>query len=134
MTQDSITMDKPARRDWGLAFRRGLRGRCPQCGEGKIFRAYLKVSDSCASCGEELHHQRADDAPPYLVISIVAHVVVAGVLLVEARWEDAPFWFQAGLWSAVTIAMSLWLLPIVKGGLVGHQWALRMHGFGGHDG
>jgi hypothetical protein len=29
-------------------------------------------------------------------------------------------------WSSI---LSLWILPIMKGGLVAHQWALRMHGF-----
>src|SRR5690606_36421697 len=55
-----------APRDWLLAIKRGLRGRCPNCGEGRIFRSFLKVSDSCPVCGEALHHHRADDLPAYL--------------------------------------------------------------------
>jgi len=53
----------PDRRDLGLALRRGFFGRCPNCGDGQIFRAYLKVVDACAACGEDLSPQRADDAP-----------------------------------------------------------------------
>ena len=63
---------------------RGLRGRCPKCGEGRLFRAFLKVADNCPACGEEFHHHRADDFPAYLVIVIVGHIVVAMVLAVEA--------------------------------------------------
>ena len=69
----------PARDVWQAIFR-GLRGRCPNCGEGKIFRAFLKVADECPACHEPLHHHRADDFPAYVVIVIVGHVVVPLVL------------------------------------------------------
>ncbi|GLK80809.1 DUF983 domain-containing protein [Methylopila turkensis] len=114
------------------AIGRGLKLRCPACGEGRLFRAYLKVNDACPACGEALHHQRADDAPPYVVISIVAHVIVAALMAVELTWKP-EIWVHLVLWIPLTIAMSLALLPPVKGALVGLQWALRMHGFGGAD-
>ena len=37
------------------------------------------------------------------------------------------------MWLPLMLIVSLWLLPRVKGALVGLQWALRMHGFGGPD-
>ena len=46
-----------------------------------MFRAYLKVVDACPVCGEDLSHQRADDAPAYMTMLIVGHFVVAGVLV-----------------------------------------------------
>ncbi|GBD48184.1 DUF983 domain-containing protein [Methylopila sp. Yamaguchi] len=119
---------RPVARSMG----RGLMLRCPACGEGRLFRAYLKVVDACENCGEELHHQRADDAPPYVVITIVAHVVVAGLLAVEVAYKP-EVWVHLVLWMPLTIILSLALLPPVKGALVGLQWALRMHGFGGED-
>ena len=64
-------------RDPWRAMRRGFVGRCPNCDRGHIFRAYLKVRDRCEVCGEELSHHRADDAPPYVTILIVAHVIGA---------------------------------------------------------
>ncbi len=108
----------------------GLRMRCPACGESPLFGKYLKVMHTCASCGEELHHQRADDAPPYFTMSIVAHIVIAGVLILE-RLHAPPTWVHLTIWLPLTVLLSLWILPRVKGGLVGLQWALRMHGFGG---
>ncbi|RXF74652.1 DUF983 domain-containing protein [Hansschlegelia zhihuaiae] len=111
---------------------RGFFCRCPACGEGKLFRAYLKVSPVCAACGEELHHERADDAPPYVVITIVAHVVIGGLLAVEVAYQP-PVWLHLAVWLPLTVILSLGLLPPVKGALVGLQWALRMHGFGGDD-
>ncbi|MBV8474672.1 MAG: DUF983 domain-containing protein [Hyphomicrobiales bacterium] len=121
------------RRDLGLAMRRGFLGRCPHCGGGRLFRAYLKVADQCPHCGEELFHQRADDAPPYITMLIVGHFIVAGILAVDSLWPDAPMLWTGLCWAALTVAASLALLPRVKGALVGYQWALRMHGFGGPE-
>ena len=98
-----------------------------------MFRAYLKVSNACPVCGENLSHQRADDAPPYITMLIVGHVVVAGVLAAEDIWPNSPLWLDALIWLWITFVLSLLLLPRVKGALVGYQWALRMHGFGGHE-
>ena len=60
----------------GVALLNGLRGRCPACGTGRLFRRFMKVADACESCGEPLHHHRADDFPAYLVIVVVGHIVV----------------------------------------------------------
>jgi uncharacterized protein (DUF983 family) len=103
---------------------------CPACGEGALYRAYLKVIDRCSVCGEELHHHRADDAPPYFTILIVGHVVIAGVLWLEQALSPSH-WLQAAIWLPLSLLLTLLLLPRVKGALVGLQWALRMHGFGG---
>ncbi|HWA79848.1 MAG TPA: DUF983 domain-containing protein [Acetobacteraceae bacterium] len=123
---------KPGRatgeRPVGRSIARGLRLRCPACGEGPMFRRYLKVSDTCPSCGEELHHHRADDAPPYFTIVIVGHVVVSLVLAVEMAYHP-PLWVHAALWLPLTVILALLVLPPIKGGLVGLQWALLMHGF-----
>jgi hypothetical protein len=57
-------------------MKRGFRGRCPRCGEGKLFRAFLKVDNHCSVCGLDFTPHRADDLPAYLVIVIVGHLVV----------------------------------------------------------
>ena len=124
-------LDIVTARPIGLAMGRGFLCRCPHCGEGKLFRAYLKVVDNCSACGEDLTPQRADDAPAYLTIFIVGHFVVSGVLASEFVAPDSPFWVPALIWSAAAVVASLWLLQRVKGALVGLQWANRMHGFGG---
>ena len=107
---------------------RGAFLRCPACGMGRIFRRYLKVADNCGTCGEALHHHRADDAPPYFVIVIVGHVVVSLVLALEMAYRP-PLWLHAALWLPLTVILSLMLLPPVKGATVALQWALLMHGF-----
>lgn len=126
----STTIDPLAPRDTWQAMGRGLAGKCPACGEGHMYRAYLKVADTCDRCGEELHHQRADDAPAYFTISIVGHIVVAGALILERAMAPAT-WVHMAIWLPLTLILSLALLPAVKGSLVGLQWSKRMHGFGG---
>ena len=113
------------KRDAWRSIRLGAKGLCPACGEGKIFRAYLKVNDACPQCGEELHHHRADDAPPYLTIFVVGHIVGTLMLLTEEFWPDAPIWLHAMIWPTLVLMLSLWLLPIMKGGLINHTVLAR---------
>jgi uncharacterized protein (DUF983 family) len=107
---------------------RGARLLCPHCGKGRLFARYLKVADHCPSCNEALHHQRADDAPPYFTILIAGHILVPLVLASE-RMVTPPLWLHAAFWGPVAIALCLAMLPVVKGAVVGLQWALYMHGF-----
>lgn len=132
MPRDMIEPDgapRPPRNVW-QAMLRGFAERCPACGKGALFGRYLKVGDVCPACGEELHHQRADDAPAYFTIFIVGHFIVAGVLSLEKAFAP-PSWLHLAIWLPLTLIATLLLLPRVKGALVGLQWALRMHGFGG---
>jgi uncharacterized protein (DUF983 family) len=137
MSEEPITFSEPTPqepppRDIYKAMRRGLGGSCPACGKGRLYGKYLKVVDACAACGEELHHHRADDAPPYFTMLIAGHFIVAGVMLME-DYLHPEYWLHIAVWFPFTIGLCLWLLPRVKGALVGLQWALRMHGFGGPD-
>jgi uncharacterized protein (DUF983 family) len=118
--------DRPA----GQAIRRGFLGRCPACGEGRLFRAFVKPVDACSTCGEEMHHHQADDLPPYLVITIVGHIVLAGYMMTDLI---LPFttWMHLAIWVPIALFGGLGLMQPVKGGVIGLQWALKMHGFGG---
>jgi uncharacterized protein (DUF983 family) len=109
---------------------RGLKGRCPHCGEGRLFARFLKPVDRCAACGEDMHHQRADDLPPYLSIFIVGHIVVAGYMIGETATELTS-WQHLAIWVPITLALTFAMMQPLKGGVIGLQWALRMHGFGG---
>ena len=118
-----------ADRNVWLSFKRGWNQTCPKCAKGALYKSYLKVNDACPSCGEELHHQRADDAPPYFTMMITGHVIVGGILVLEKNFA-LDMWVQLAIWMPMTVLLSLWLLPRVKGALIGYQWANRMHGFG----
>jgi uncharacterized protein (DUF983 family) len=116
------------KRDVWTALKRGLRGRCPRCGEGKLFSAFLKVGTNCSVCGLDFTPHRADDLPAYLVIIIVGHIVVPTVLWIETDYAP-PIWLQLSIYLPFTLIASLVLLQPVKGAVVALQWALRMHGF-----
>jgi uncharacterized protein (DUF983 family) len=115
-----------------IAMKRGLRGRCPRCGEGKLFRAFLKVDDHCSVCGQDFTPHRADDLPAYLVIVIVGHIVVPMILWIETDYAP-PVPLQLAIYLPFTLIASLLLLQPVKGAVVGLQWAFRMHGFDEND-
>jgi uncharacterized protein (DUF983 family) len=121
-------------RNVALAMRRGLIGRCPNCGRGAMFRAFLKVNPHCPACGEDLSFERADDAPSWLTLLVVCVLVGAGVLVSEDSWPDMPLLLEAVLWLAAAVIASLLILPRIKGAVVGYQWATRMHGFSGRKG
>ena len=106
----------------------GFRKRCPNCGRGRILVRYLKVTPNCPVCGEDLSHHRADDAPPYLTIVVAGHIIVPLILFVETRWPLAVF-VHLAIWLPLTVLLCLTLLPMMKGAIVGLQWALRMDGF-----
>jgi uncharacterized protein (DUF983 family) len=108
---------------------RGFLMRCPACGEGHLMTSYLRVAPCCDKCSEDLSHQQADDAPPYFTIVIVGHVVIPLLWFVD-RYYDPPMLPQIVIWPIIITALSLWLLPRVKGAIVGLQWATKMHGFG----
>jgi uncharacterized protein (DUF983 family) len=110
------------------AFGRGLLGRCPNCGKGHIFRAFLKVADNCEVCGEELCHHRADDFPAYIVIVIVGHIVIPAVLWMETHYAPS-YWVHLAMWLPLTIGLSMALMQPVKGAVVALQWFSGMHGF-----
>jgi uncharacterized protein (DUF983 family) len=116
------------KRDVWASIKRGLRGRCPRCGQGKLFRAFLKVDNNCSVCGLDFTPHRADDLPAYLVIVIVGHLVVPTALIIETDYSP-PVWLQLSIYLPLTLILSLALLQPVKGAVVGMQWALKMHGF-----
>ena len=119
-------------RAWAVAMARGALHRCPACGRGALYRAYLKPADLCPACGEELFHQKADDAPPYVTIFLVGHLILAAVVAIDVAYAW-PLWLHALVWLPLTVTLCLAVLPVAKGALIGLQWGLRMHGFGGSE-
>ncbi|MEP3429630.1 MAG: DUF983 domain-containing protein [Roseibium sp.] len=110
------------------AMLRGAKNTCMNCGKGRLFANFLKPDHACSECGEEFHHHRADDAPPYFTIFIVGHVIIPALLVVEVMWRP-ELWIHMAIWIPLTILLSFALMQPIKGTLVGLQWALYMHGF-----
>ena len=111
------------------ALMRGLRERCPACGEGRLLHRYLKIRDNCPQCGEDFSHARADDGPAYLTVTVVSNMLGIMIPVLWGFWRMDPV-NQLLILLPLTLLMSLFLLPRFKGMIVGWQWAKRMHGFG----
>lgn len=111
------------------AMLRGWRRRCPSCGSGPLLRGYLKVREECPACGENLRHARADDGPAYMTILIVGHIMAPLIVWAYTEFRPEPL-VLAAAFSIGCTALSLYLLPRMKGLIVAIQWAKRMHGFG----
>ena len=121
-------------------MRRGLIGRCPNCGQGKLYRAYLKVTP-CQACGHDNTQYHADDAGPYFTILLVGHIVIGPMLFMPFIWR-APTALVIGTTLPTIAVLSDWvfqaveaqevltllLLPRVKGAIIGLHWALNCKG------
>lgn len=128
-----INAEDDGSRPLGRALKRGWRRSCPNCGGAGLFTGYLKVRDNCPTCGEALHHHRADDMPAWLTIILVAHLIAPAMLFVYDTW-DPPLWVHWTVWPTLALTGTLLLLPRMKAMVVALQWAQRMHGFGSGSG
>ena len=117
---DAMTTQRPG---FLTALNRGLKGRCPACGEGKLFWRYLKVEPTCPACQHDLAQYPADDGPAYFTILIVGHMIVAPLLLFPFIWQAPVAVVLASTLLPLTGA-TLWLLPRIKGAFIGGLYAL----------
>ena len=51
MTAPDSSRNEGLRPWFPLLARRALAGHCPQCGEGRLFRAFARLAPTCSSCG-----------------------------------------------------------------------------------
>ena len=106
-------------------MKRGVRHRCPNCGEGRLYTRYLKVDLDCEVCGHDLGRYPADDGPAYFTILIIGHLVVAPLLLFPFIWKMSPV-LVVPLTVLPLAALTLMLLPRVKGAVIGALWAVGL--------
>ncbi|MEL6702057.1 MAG: DUF983 domain-containing protein, partial [Pseudomonadota bacterium] len=85
--------------------------------------------DSCGSCGTEFHHHRADDGPAWLTMLVVGHLMAPLLHIVFVEFRPEPL-VLFGVFATGCVGLSLYLLPRIKGAMIGFQWSRRMHGFG----
>lgn len=107
-----------------IAVTRGLRGRCPACGKGRLFMAYLKQAPACSVCGAPTGEIAAEDGPPWLTVLFLGPLLAA-LTFISARQETWPLWVRLLGLGLFAIGAVLWLLPRIKGGLIGALWNMR---------
>lgn len=104
------------------ALKRGLAGKCPACGDAKLFGRFLKPVSCCASCGRDWTVHRADDFPAYLVVLVLGHLLIP--IVVEANLSfDLSLTTQMLLWPALAIIGSLAMIQPAKGFVLALIWA-----------
>lgn len=119
-----MTVDSDAPRDTWQAVRRGLRLRCPACGRGRLLSGFLRPAERCGECGEATGDIRADDGPAWATILLVGHLASPSFFLFAT--QDAQTRLIAFLVVAsAVVALTLLLLPRMKGLFVGLIWASR---------
>lgn len=122
-TQPVHSEASPARRDAGLAIRRGLALRCPSCGKGRILSGYLRPADACEACGEDFRSIRADDGPAWATILLVGHITAPSFFLFHRPGGASAI--ALILVCALVIGLTLAILPRAKGLFIGAIWANR---------
>jgi uncharacterized protein (DUF983 family) len=120
----SASLPAAEKRSVLLGMKRGVGRRCPNCGQGQLYRKYLKVQ-ACEACGNDNARYPADDAPPYFTILIVGHLVVAPLLFFPFIWQ-ANIWLVLGTVMPALLLATLLFLPVVKGAVVGALWASQV--------
>ena len=99
----------------------GIRGRCPRCGEGRLFAGFLTLSERCPVCGLDFDFADAADGPAFFVIMVLGFVIAAGALLLEVAYAP-PLWLHAILWPPLVLVFSLGLLRPIKGVMIALQF------------
>ncbi|KAB2877222.1 MAG: DUF983 domain-containing protein [Bauldia sp.] len=102
----------------------GLRGRCPRCGEGRLFKGFLTVEERCGACGLDYAFSDAGDGPAVFIMMIVGFVVVGLALFVEFTFHP-PYWVHVVLWVPLVLALAIGLLRPLKGFMIAQQYKHR---------
>lgn len=102
--------------------RAGLRGRCPRCGEGRLFSGFLTVASRCGVCRLDYDFADAGDGPAVLVILVMGFVIVGLALWFEVSFAP-PLWLHFILWLPLAIVLCLVPLRLMKGVLITLQYA-----------
>jgi uncharacterized protein (DUF983 family) len=100
----------------------GLRCKCPRCSEGWLFHHYLEQHDYCSVCGEPLAYYKAGLFLPFVVITVVVHIVAVIMLGIELRGNGNPLLYLYVL-VPVTLIASIAVLPSAKGAILGLMWS-----------
>lgn len=115
-------VDKVNEDDVALAIRRGALGRCPKCGLGNLFLGFLTVRQNCPVCREGFAEYRAADGPAFLTITVVGILMIPTIGAFFLLFRPDPLAMAVTL-SAVLILLSLFMLRVSKGAIVGYLWA-----------
>ncbi len=100
----------------------GLAGRCPRCGQGRLFKGYLEVRPRCEICDLDFAFADSGDGPAIFIMMLVGFIVVGGALAVEILYRP-PMWVHMAIWIPLTLGLALGCLRPLKGLMIAQQYA-----------
>jgi uncharacterized protein (DUF983 family) len=103
-------------------------GRCPACGQGKLYKSWLEITDECSVCHLSFREHEQGDGPAFFGVLIVGAATAIGAAVVEIKYEP-PFWLHAAIWLPFVVIASLLSLRWLKAALIGVQYHLRRQDF-----
>ena|GEM_PF-112556 len=101
--------------------RAAVRGRCPRCGQGRLFDGFLKVRPACEACGLDYSTIQTGDGPASFIMQIAGFLVGFSALFVEIKFHP-PMWVHLVVWIPLVIALSLALMRPGRGLMIGFQY------------
>ena len=99
----------------------GLAGRCPRCGDGRLFSGFITVAPRCEVCGLDYAFADAGDGPAVFIALIGGFVVLGIALWTEIAFQP-PIWLHMVLFLPLTLIVCLGLLRPFKGVLIALQY------------
>ena len=126
MTSDEPNADAPltGQEKFRWIMHCGWRGLCPRCGEGRMFKSWLKIVDKCDRCGLDYRFAAPDDGPAFFSLCIIALPLIALVVWIQVAF-DPPIWVHLVTSVPVMILGTLAPLRPIKGWLVASQFVNR---------
>ncbi len=113
-------------------FATGLAGKCPRCGQGRLYAGFLTVAERCTACGLDLKKADSGDGPAVFIIFILGALVVPAALWLESHFEP-PMWLHVAIWPPLILGAALGLLRPMKGVLIALQYRHRASDSGAVD-
>lgn len=117
-------LHKPPENRNGLrAMGRGFAGKCPNCGDGRMFSGFLTLK-KCDVCGEEL-----DQFEPSLLLPLAVGIVIVAIVahvyfFLEIMGLGSPILSITVIVPIATVVSLLIMRPF-KGALVGLLWSMK---------
>ena len=105
-------------------FQTGMRGRCPRCGEGKLFDGFLTLKPRCEACGLDYGFADPADGPAFFVMMFVCIPALSFALWLELAYE-APAWVHLVTTLPVVLLTCIPPLRPLKGWLVASQYFFK---------
>jgi len=102
----------------------GLSGRCPRCGEGRLFQSVLNIRERCEKCGLDYRFIDTGDGPAVFGILILGFLGLGGALIATLKY-DVPQWIALGAVILILPIVALGLLRFLKGLLIALQYKYK---------